>query len=377
MRSLNILHWMDLWWREIGGPIRSVSDLAEAMRQRGHRVTIATADDRDIPDEWRVGEGPTVARLRHGRFGSLDRASRVRMRELVATADVLHLSGVWERSSAMVASIARSLGKPYVISPRGVLDDWSMGQGGLKKRLYLALVSARMVQAASAVHCTAAGEASQVERRVHGSRTQVIPNLLRLDALHALPRAESAAPRILFLARVHPKKGLERLLEALARIDSDPTPILEVAGEGDPKEVARIERRIAELGLGDRVRFHGHLDADARLELMSRSWMMALPTSQENFGNALFESLAAGLPVITSDDLDTAPELADSGGAILVSRSPKAIADSISALLADPKRRRELGERGRQWTRAFMDPSAIADRYESMYLQAASAALDG
>lgn len=105
--------------------------------------------------------------------------------------------------------------------------------------------------------------------------------------------------------------------------------------------------------------------------------MLALPTSQENFGNALFESLAAGLPVITSDDLDTAPELADSGGAILVPRSPKAIAGSISTLLADPKRRLELGERGRRWTRAFMDPSAIADRYESMYLQATSAAVDG
>lgn len=377
MRSLNILHWMDLWWKEIGGPIRSVSDLAETMRQRGHRVTIATADDRDIPGEWRFGNGPTIARLRHGRFNGLDRASRDRMRELIEAADILHLSGVWERSSAMVASIARSLGKPYVISPRGVLDDWSMGQGGLKKRLYLALLGARMVRGASAVHCTASGEASQVERRVPGSRTQVVPNLLRLDALLSLPRAESTTPRILFLARVHPKKGLERLLEALARIDSDPPPILEVAGEGDPKEVARIERRIAELGLKNRVRFHGFLDVDARLDLMSRSWMLALPTSQENFGNALFESLAAGLPVITSDDLDTAPELADSGGAILVPRSPKAIAGSISTLLADPKRRLELGERGRRWTRAFMDPSAIADRYESMYLQATSAAVDG
>ena len=372
MRSLSILHWMDLWWREIGGPIRSITDLAEAMRRRGHRITIATADDRDIPSDWRAGDGPTVARLRHGRIGGLDLASRIRMRELVEAADVVHLNGVWELSTSTIARIARAAGKPYVISPRGVLDDWSMSQGSLKKRLYLSIIGARMLRGATRLHCTAAGEAAQVARRVSGSRTCVIPNLLRLDSLLDLPRSESSEPRILFLARVHPKKGLDRLLEAVATVEHDPKPILEVAGQGDAKEMSKIERLIADLGLIERVRLHGHLDAAERLRLMSESWMMVLPTSQENFGNALFESLAAGLPLITSDDLDTSPELAESGGAMLVPRSPKAIAEAISAMLADSGRRLEMGVHGRRWVRAFMDPSDIADRCEAMYLQAAA-----
>lgn len=375
-RPLHILHWLDLWWREIGGPIRSVTDLAEAMRHRGHRVTVATADARDIPSAWRDGDGPAVAALKHGRLGDLDPASKTRMRELVSEADVVHVNGVWEPASATVARIARSAGRPYLVTPRGVLDDWSMSRGRIKKGLYLALVGRRMLRNAHAVHCTAAGEARQVGRRIPGVRIAVVPNLLDLEPLLALPRRECETPRILFLGRVHPKKGLDRLLEALARLES-PEAILDVAGDGDDRTIGEIRRQIDRLGLVDRVKFHGHVESAAMLELMSRAWLMALPTSQENFGNALFECLAAGLPIVTSDDLDTSPELRQSGGAALVPRDPSAIAIAISRLLRDPRERTRTGAAGRQWVRVSMESGLIADRYESLYRAAAAAAKRG
>lgn len=367
---LNILHWLDLWWREIGGPIRSVAALAEAMHRRGHRVTVATADARDVPSTWWKGDGPAVAAVRHGRFGDLDRSSNARMRELVREADVVHLNGVWEPTSATVARIARSVGRPYLVTPRGVLDDWSMTRGWMKKRLHLAVAGGRMLRRAHAVHCTAAGEARQVDRLVPGTRLAVIPNLLDLESLLALSRRESESPRILFLGRVHPKKGLDRLLDAIALLDP-PFARLDVAGGGDERHVAPIRRQVDRLGIGDRVEFHGHVEGPALLELMSRAWLMALPTSQENFGNALFECLAAGLPVVTSDDLDTSPELRRSGGAILVPRDSRAIADAVSRLLGDAGGRRGLGVHGREWIRTSMDPRFIADRYELLYERAA------
>lgn len=369
-RPLNILHWLDLWWREIGGPIRSVSDLAEAMRRRGHRVTVATADARDIPSAWRQGNGPEVAALQHGRLGDLNPASKARMRELVSGADVVHLNGVWEPASATVARIARSVGRPYLVTPRGVLDDWSMNRGLIKKRLYLSLVGSRMLRKAHAVHCTAAGEARQVGRRIPGVRIAVVPNLLDLETLLALPRRECESPRILFLGRVHPKKGLDRLLEALARMDP-PEAALDVAGDGDERYVDLIRRQIDRLGIADRVSLHGHLEGPKLRDLMSRAWLMALPTSQENFGNALFECLAAGLPVVTSDDLDTSPELQQSGGAVLVPRDPEAIAGAVSRLLRDARERTETGAAGRRWVRVSMEARLIADRYEALYRCAA------
>lgn len=370
-RPLNILHWLDLWWREIGGPIRSVSDLAEAMRRRGHRVTVATADARDIPSAWRQGNGPEVAALQHGRLGDLDPASKARMRELVSGADVVHLNGVWEPASATVARIARSVGRPYLVTPRGVLDDWSMNRGLIKKRLYLSLVGSRMLRKAHAVHCTAAGEARQVGRRIPGVRIAVVPNLLDLETLLALPRRECESPRILFLGRVHPKKGLDRLLEALARMDP-PEAALDVAGDGDERYVDLIRRQIDRLGLADRVSLHGHLEGPKLRDLMSRAWLMALPTSQENFGNALFECLAAGLPVVTSDDLDTSPELQQSGGAVLVPRDPEAIRAACESLILEPGTRRRMSEDARGWVAQSLDPAAIADRYESLYQAAAA-----
>lgn len=367
---MRILHWLDLWWRDVGGPIRSITDLSDAMRRRGHEVFVATADPRDAPREWLDGDNPRMRVFRHGPLGIIARSERSRLRTLVRTVDVIHLHGLWERSTHSMAGEAHQVGVPFVVSTRGVLDDWAMSQRGLRKRVFLEAFGRRLLTRAAFIHCTSLGEARQVESRVERT-ANVIPNLLRLEPLLALRRVEAPVPRILFLGRLHESKGLDLLLRAISSLrTSGLEPVLDVAGTGSERDLRSMTSLADELGLGTQVRFLGHLDDEARQSALSEAWVMALPTAQENFGNAMFESLAAGVPVLASKGLDAEVELETSGGALLVERDPQAIAAGLAELLLDHERRDSMSASAREWCARELHPRLVGARFESLYQSA-------
>jgi glycosyltransferase involved in cell wall biosynthesis len=365
---VKILYWLDLWWREVGGPIASVSGLAEAMASRGHEVVVATADPRDAPESWRGGTGGiTMRELPRGPLHSIAWRGRAALRDLVAGADAIHFSGLWEFSTVQLAAAARRVGRPYVVSLRGTLDDFAMTQSPLRKRAWLLGPGRGLIGAAAAIHCTSLGEIRQAERRLLGRRSVVLPNLLDLNGPSSVQRQESPEPEILLLGRLHPAKGADLLFEAMAKLPPLERPLVRLAGAGSPEYLARLREQANRLGLIERVVFEGHVGEARRLELFARCWAMVLPTLQENFGNSLFEALAAGLPVVTTDRVDTADELARSGGAVIVPRDRDAIAEAVRRILADGSMRRGMGESGRGWVRRELDPDRVVAAYESMY----------
>jgi glycosyltransferase involved in cell wall biosynthesis len=365
---VKILYWLDLWWREVGGPIASVSGLAEAMASRGHEVVVATADPRDAPGSWRSGAGGiTLRTLPRGRLHSISWRGRSALRNLVIGADAIHFSGLWECSTVQLAAAARRVGRPYVVSLRGTLDDWSMAQRPVRKRLWIRGPGKGLIGGAAAIHCTSLGEVRQAERWLLGRRSVVLPNLLDLNGPLSVRRRESPKPEILLLGRLLPTKGPDLLLEALAQLPPSERPLVRLAGAGAPKYLARLHEQAIRLGVADRVVFEGHVGEARRLELLASCWAMVLPTQMENFGNALFEALAAELPVVTTDRADTAAELARSGGAMIVQRDRDAIAGAVCRILADGQTRRGMGQSGRVWVRKELDPERVAAAYESMY----------
>ena len=368
--TMRILHWIDLWWKEVGGPIRSIGDLASEMDRRGHEVLIATADPRDAPESWLAGSPPKMHVFRHGFMGRVSSDSRGRLDALVRRADVVHLHGLWERSTHSVARAAARAGTPYVFSMRGVLDDWAMTQRPVRKRLFLRAIALRSVHGAAAIHCSSHGESRQVARRV-GRDTVVIPNLLRIERLLSIDRQEASSPRVLFMGRLHESKGLHILLRAVAMLSSEGTSVdVDIAGPASAAEMKTVGALASSLGIADRVHLLGHLDDDSRIRVVSEAWIMALPTAQENFGNAIFESLAAGLPVVTSRGLDAEDELLASGGAILADRNPTAMRDALRDLIEDAPRRRSMGTAARNWCQRELHPSTVVVRFESLYSQA-------
>ena len=393
MRVVHYLKWMRL---SDGGTVRAVLDWCSALASRGHQVTLITADGCDVPDAWKSprATSPRCLQVRvHdmiGRFlgkpvppGAPDKPtqvltpdSRAAIAQVLRGADCLHLHGVWATSNAQIASIARSLNTPYVVSPHGMLDHWSLAQGAAKKRLHLALVSGRVLRNARNVLCTAEGELQQAATHFDPARGRVVPLLFDTSPFLSLPGPAAAhralgldpsVPTILFLSRLHIKKGADRLLRAAAAIKDLPFTLV-LAGPADPPEYStELTRLAADLGIADRVKFPGMVTGIEKISLFCAASIFALPTSQENFGFVILEAMSAGVPVITTKGVDTWPELQASGGAKICDPTPESLAAALRSLLLDQPARAAMGTAARAWALNRLDPAAVIARYEEVY----------
>lgn len=381
---MRIVHYMPQIDFRMGGPPRAVVDQVATMHARGHEVVLATTDTRDVPPDWRDSPDlPGVLEIGplSRPFLRLGAASRAAIVPHLASAGIVHLHGVWELSTLQVAAWCRKVGTPYVISLRGMLDDWSMAQRGLKKRIYHALIGRRYLEGAARVHCTAEAELAQSRKwfpRGHGA---VVPNLMDLApfdpppdpaiAVERWPVLATAAPRLLFLSRVHYKKGIEHLVEAISLLGDDAggTHVI-VAGSGDEEYLASMRRLAEARGVSDRFTWAGHVSGDAKWSLYAASDVFVLPTSQENFGFVFFESLAAGTPVITTDLVDTREELDASGGGVIVPQTGEAFAEAIRSFIDGRRDAAVMGSAGRRWTFENLPTEHVAAGFERLYEEA-------
>jgi glycosyltransferase involved in cell wall biosynthesis len=277
------------------------------------------------------------------------------------------------------------MGLPYVLTVHGMLDDWSMAQKPLKKRLYLALAGRRLLEKAAVVHCTARGELDQARQWFPNGNGFVAPYIFDLSPFRDLPGPELArrsiatvaedVPAILFLSRLHYKKQPEVLIDAAAILRDEGRRFQVLfAGTGEPAYEERLAARVREHRLEDVVHFLGLVLGEQKVSLYQAADVFSLPTSQENFGFVLAEALAACTPVVTTKGTDIWPELEASGGALLTAGDAPSTARGIATLLDDPERARRMGRVGREWVLRTLDPDAVGRRFESIYEGARSAA---
>jgi glycosyltransferase involved in cell wall biosynthesis len=297
------------------------------------------------------------------------------MQRLLATVDVAHLHTPWEPANLQIARLLRARGIPYVLTPHGMLDHWSMQQKRAKKILYLRLAGGRLIRNAAAVHFTAQSELEQARKWLSAdATTSVQPCLLDLSAfdrptspdlaLKAYPQIRSDAKKILFLSRVHPKKGLELLIEAAALLQEHAPLQLLVAGPGEPSYVSQLQKRASDLGVS--ACFLGMVQGEAKRSLYRLADVFVLPTYQENFGIVQAEAMASATPVVTTKGVDVWREL-EQGGARIAEHDPPAIAAAVSPLLADSQLRDAVGAQGQTFVRQWLDEPRVAAGYQRMY----------
>lgn len=312
---MRILHTIGGLAPESGGPAMALLGLVRAQRAAGLDVHVLAGwephERRDLLEAMQVegipltAVGPCTGFLR--RHPGIAPAAR----ECVAAADVVHDHGLWEEIHEAATREARRQKKPYVLRPCGMLEPWSLGQGRWKKRAFIEWRLRRRFRHAAAVHFTSRAERESARPLGLRAPSFVLPNGLPAEHF-GLPvrdpgfRARFAisdeARVLLFFGRIHRKKGLHLLLPAFARKSPGDT-ILVVAGRGDDAYQADLQRQARDLAIEERVRFTGHLDGADRLQVLAEADLFVLPSHQENFGNAVLEALAAGLPVLVSENV--------------------------------------------------------------------------
>ena len=179
-------------------------------------------------------------------------------------------------------------------------------------------------------------------------------------------------PTLLFLSRLHPKKGVETLLQSDARLHDSATHVQTiVAGPGDDDYVGTLKDQARRLGVADWGALCRHGEGRPQWSLYQACDLFVLPTQQENFGLVLPEALACGTPVVTTTGVDTWPELKQAGGEIVKPRAPKELATSIGRLLAGRDNLPALGARGREYVATGSTPTVWTAEFEQLYRECA------
>lgn len=342
-----------------GGPSRSVPALAQALAKKGAVVTLHAVEGRDSVGV-REGNG-FKATVHSGSFPKVLVASPALRRKLRdgVMADVYHGHGIWELPVHYMAKTARKQSRPYLIAPRGMLEAWALRRSRWRKRLIGWLYQCEDLRRADCLHAITPGEVRSFREYGLENPIAVVPNgvdLAEFDGVSKYARLfeeqfplAKGRPIVLFLSRIHPKKGLCHLVKAWARVCRGyPDWILVIAGSDQLGHRSEVEGIASTLDLKDTVLFTGPLYGQLRLAALAAARIFVLPSFSEGFSMALLEALACHLPVLTTPGCNF-PEVEEKQAGIICQPKEDSVADGLECLFRlNDKEVERMGARGRK-----------------------------
>lgn len=352
--------------------------MASALTALGVEVTVATTDadgpGRLAPAYGRavIENGTTFRYFRRASWSASWHFSWGLTRWLarsVANFDVVEIHALFSYPTIPASRFAARSGIPYVLRPLGTLSTWSLEQHAWKKRPYYAMLERSNLARSAAIHVTADSEAVELRALGFGAKVRVIPLGVEVRPIVRTLADPPRAMRLLFLSRVHPKKGIELVLSALATLHAHGVDgvRLDIAGDGDPEYLRHLNSEVVRFGLSDRVRFLGAVHGEAKQAAFAASDVFILTSHNENFGIAAAEALAAGLPVILSNEVGLARDVERNALGITVALDVYAIANAIGQMLRDPAGRIATGERAMRYATEHLSWAECGRRLLSLY----------
>lgn len=375
-----------------GGPMINLVESVPHLRRAGVEVTIFTTD-MGAPAStraWRAGttdfpDGADECDIRVFRAEPPRRvvySPRLRrgLRSELVGFDLVRIHGLYLYPQYAGAAEARRLGLPYIVTPHGALDPWLQRHGRLRKTATNLAWQSRMLREAAAIHATTEAESALFDASIPaGPARRVVANGVATDVFKALPprgrlRAEldigPDTPIVLFLGRLARKKGIDILIRAIARVRNRNLALV-IVGPDDEGLTPSLRRLAMEVGIADLTHFVGPLYGNSRLQALADSDLWALSSHTENFGNAVIEAMAAGVPTIISSEVNLASDVAAAQAGSVARPDPGAFGAELSRLLDDPGERARLGDAGRLLAARY-DWRLIATQLAAMYREFAA-----
>jgi glycosyltransferase involved in cell wall biosynthesis len=352
---------------DYGGIPHIVQGLAEALISLGHPCQVlatSAGGARNLPvklEEPTAYEGVPIIYTQRWRNNSYFYAPFLRkhLEALAPAYDIALVSGGWGYINMAARLTLPDSGLPYVVNPQGLFDPWAFRHKYLKKLLYWHLVEKRNYARAAGIVAMTDTEAAQIKGYVNEVPVRTIPNGVNLKHFQRLlgreelersfpPLADS--PYILFISRLHPKKGLDLLFPAFQRLlnlcrkEDSPQPNLVVAGDGEQKYKRDLENLVQRLKIANHVMFTGLVTGDAKLALLQHCSFMVLPSRGEGLPMAVLETMACRKPVIITPGCYV-PEVGRTGAGLEVELEVEPLAQAMRRLWNNPGLRREMGEK--------------------------------
>jgi glycosyltransferase involved in cell wall biosynthesis len=375
-----------------GGPPIVVDRLSLLMPSEGWDASVITTslycndDGSELERSLRQRIDVTVLPISKPRMLKRARRAKEVIDKTVRVADIVHLHTLWHPLNAIARKACARHGRKYVMMPHGMLDPYSLRQKRWRKRIYLAASERRNLQGASRLIYTTFHEQQAAQESLAWlGAGEIIP--LGADSPPDVPRQKakeafiSLFPQVanrrcvIFLGRIHPKKGLERLLTILPEISRrHPSILLIIAGDGEQSHVRNLNNLVQSRNLGSHVLFTGMVQGQAKWSALACAEVFILPSKQENFAISVAEAMHSGVPVVITNKVNSWPfvEKAQAGFVIEEDNAELGIAKRLNELLNDPDKARCMGSRGKSfakehfsWARVTKDMISLYDRLMS------------
>lgn len=386
--SMHVIHVISSLAPSLGGPSKACVEMARAVAARGHRVEIYTTDF-GLEGQVRADGVPLSDGRVSVRYFPVQRPRAFKpswplyraLAHALPQADIVHLHSLYLFHDWAAGRICSRAGVPYIVRPHGTLDPYIWQRHRARKRLMEWVFQNRVLRRAALLHYTTEEEMRLAAPYAQGAPGAVVPLGIEWSEYERLPPQERFFARhpeargkriVLFLSRLHEKKGLDILAAAFGRIAGKfPDAHLVLAGPEDGI-TKRLKGWLQEAGITGRTSFTGMIGGEDKRAALAAASVFALPSYSENFGIAVLEAMAAGLPVAISDRVNLWREVAGSEAGIVTPCDPDAFAGALERLLRDPAAARRMGEAGRSLAREKFAWPRVAVALERLYADAAA-----
>jgi glycosyltransferase involved in cell wall biosynthesis len=368
-----------------GGPTKSVIELAQALGKKGIEVDIVATNANgsislDVPTSiwinekyYRVQYFPYCNFLDYKFSISLT----IWLLQHVNDYDLVHTNAIFSYPVLPAHWACQIYNVPYIMTPHGMLEPWALAYKASKKRFYFNLLEKPAFQRANAIQMLASTEAKRIEPLKLTTPLVVVPNGIHAQDFETLPDIEQFYQQfphtrnktiILFLGRIDPKKGLDLLASAFAKVHAHFSQThLVIAGPDNIGFSQTVENYFAEAGCLDAVTFTGMLTGDLKYAALSAASLYVAPSYSEGFSVSVLEGMAAKLPCVITTGCNF-PEAAIAQAALVVDIDADKIANALIDCLTQPEQAKSMGDRACQFIFEKYTWEKIANQMQQVYV---------
>lgn len=384
---MKILHVIANLAPRYGGPAKAGMEMAAALAARGHEVTIFSTNQDgsgvlDVPTDRVIRKNGVDIRyfpVVQPKFWRTSPAMAFALNKEIPNFDIVHIHSLYLFHGMAAGHYARKHGVPYIVRPHGTLDPVMYARHRYRKRIMEMLFEDRNIRLADALHYTTEEELVLAKPYVHGSTGFVVPNGVNSSDYSELPARGTFRSRykllegkkmLLFFSRINFKKGLDVLVEAFKHIHRQhPDTVLVLTGPDDENYGQKVREWLKAAGLSEFAIFTGMLTGQDKLAVLRDADLFLLPSYSENFGIAVVEAMACGIPVVISDKVNIWREVVQEGAGLATPVDPVKVAEAACQLLDDPALCARMGEQGRKMVSHYYEWSQVGAQLEQEYRQ--------
>lgn len=369
---------------QFGGPVTQLATMCRTLAARGHQVRVVTTDvgtgDQVEQDRWLEKDGYQVYYAGSSSLGRFppyyNRGVGVALDQALASADVLDLQSVFTHLNHVARKIATRRQVPFVVTPRDALSPVCLGYRRWEKKVFLRMWERRLLREAKAIHALHETEKQDIAAQAATrDKTWIISNACELAGSSVWPTGEAfretfriapSAPLILFMSRLHHRKGLDVLCRAFHTVRKHiPNAVLALAGS-DEGGLGIVRQEASALLAQGAILPVGHLAGMLKLSALVAADLFTLTSRSEGIPNSVLEALSAGTPCVITDACHV-PEVASRAAGRVTSLEPSEIAKAFIELLSAPDALIQMGKNAAAYAAEAHRPEQIAARLEALY----------